>query len=222
MIELFTMVHNEAYLLSRMINFYRSSNPDIIINIYDNQSTDNTKEIGIKLNCNVFDINTEGLVDDKALLQFKNNIWKKSTADLVIIVDADEWVDMSEMRHIIRYGNPVWYRCTGYNMINTTHGVRYPLEDKVCVFSPKIKEINYSPGAHLASPQEGHQSGHSPILYHMKYTMPIDMVIAKYKDNGKRLSDYNKEHGLGSHYLYSEDTIRMEYNNFVKSAKKII
>lgn len=215
MIELFTMVHNEAFILPRMVAFYRSRIPDIIINVYDNHSTDDTIEIARSLGCNVYDISSEGLVNDQVLIDFKNNIWNESKADWVIIVDADEWVDFKPMR-----SEADWFKCEGYNMVSPDLGMRYHMEDKVCVFKPSIKHVRYNIGAHTANP-DGTPGDWNPRLYHMKYAFGPDLVIEKYRDNASRMSPVNELHGWSFHYKFPEDKIREEYNQTVAQSRHI-
>ena len=60
---------------------------DIVFNIYDNDSTDYTVKIASALGCNILHYDTKGEIRDDLLVQFKNNIWKESDADFVIIID---------------------------------------------------------------------------------------------------------------------------------------
>lgn len=221
-VELFTTAYNEEYLLPGMINFYKERIPGIIINIYDNESTDRTAEIALDMGCRVKPWYTGGQVRDDLLLDFKNNIWKGTNAPLVIVCDVDEWVDFRinpqgslDARHKDSY-----FRSEGYNMVSEKMGVRYTMEDKVCVFPPNIKEVNYGPGAHTARPF-GYESSYHPKLYHMKYTMPIDMVVERYRVNAERLSKYNKDNGLGFHYTFDEATIRKEYAEHLLTAQLV-
>lgn len=228
MTELFTIAYNEEYLLPRMIDFYRERIPDIIINVYDNGSTDRTREIVLEKGCNLHYWDTGGEVRDDLLMEFKNNVWKGSKANWIIVVDVDEWVDLDGPFMDKQWNTTrcLYWKCKGYNMVSDTMGRRFPMEDKICVFSSRMTDINYGPGAHSAIPQgpnvQGPQfEGEWPKLYHMKYTMPIEMVIARYKDNAARLSAFNRQHGLGFHYTFDEETIRKEYAETLLEAEEV-
>lgn len=215
-VELYCIVRNEQEILPLMVEFYRKRIPGIKFNIFDNFSSDNTKKISLELGCVVQDFDTDGEIRDDLLLEFKNNIWKQSKADLVIVIDCDEWVDFD----ISMYQEGVWYRSTGYNMVSGSMGAYYPMQDKVCVFDPKINEVNYAPGAHLARPG-GYMHPYSPNLYHMKYAWGSDKVITRYKECAPRLSKFNKETGYGYHYTFDENTIKREYLDFKLRANDI-
>lgn len=208
MIELFTTSWNEEFMLPRMVDFYRARIPDIIIHVYDNHSTDNTVQIAKEMGCHVHSWDTNGEIRDDLLLEFKNNIWKNSKADWVIVCDVDEWVDF---KPDWVPESMDWFRSEGYNMVNEQQGMRYHLQDKVCVFRPKIGEVRYSPGAHTASPQ-GTKANWSPVLYHMKYAFGVERVIEQYKHYVQRLSQFNKDKGYGFHYAFNEQQIREEYD----------
>lgn len=213
MIELFCAAYNEEWMLPRMVDFYRFQDPSIIIHVYDNGSTDRTREIAEEKGCFVHHWDTGDEIRDDLLVHFKNTVWKGSKADKVIVCDVDEWVEIpyaAKMKNSAVSGNNWYYTCEGYNMVSGNRGTRYPLEDKVCIFNPKIQSINYSYGAHTAR-VDGDESPIRPRLFHMKYAMPIEMVIERYKQNAKRLSQFNKDNGLGFHYTFDEDTIRKEY-----------
>lgn len=222
MIELFVPTFNEEWMLPRMIEFYRTRIPDIVINVHDNGSTDRTVEIAKDLDCNVVHWETGGELRDDLLTDWKNSIWKGSKAELVVVCDADEWLDYwpgsFDAANYLAYKN-VCFICEGYDMVAENKGVRNPLYDKILMFSPKIGDMNYGLGAHTASPSVG--TGHGPRLFHMKYTMPVDLLVKKYKAVSERMSELNKEHGWGFHYNFDEETIRRQYAEMLIQAKPI-
>jgi glycosyltransferase involved in cell wall biosynthesis len=215
-VELFTMAYNEEWMLPKMVEFYRSRVPDIVINVYDNGSTDRTVEVAKDLGCLVHYWDTNGEIRDDKLVEFKNTVWKGSNAKFVVVCDVDEWVEIKDW-----YLSGGWIQSEGYDMIDDQNGVRNPLYDKICVFSPEIQDINYTLGAHGAQPGGHNPNRGSVVLRHMKYSMPVDMLVARYKHFATRLSDWNKFTGAGFHYAFDEETIRRQYAEVTLQAKPI-
>mgnify|MGYP000341654859 CR=1 FL=1 len=164
-VEIFTAIKNEEDILPFFINHYINAFPECIINIYDNNSTDKSVEICKANNCNVFNFpDFIPYVKEELLTDLKNNIWKNSNADWIIVCDVDELLDisMSDLLHLQE--NVSIIKTQGYNMIDVTED-DLPIEkltyaapsesySKLVMFKNKIiNEINYSLGAHTANPQ---------------------------------------------------------------------
>lgn len=224
--ELFTQAINEEYLLPYMHQFYtKITNGDIIFNLYDNNSTDNTVKVAKELGFNIFKAKTNGELRDDLLLDFKNNVWKNSTADFVIVCDVDEWVNIPS-----DISNFTIIKSEGWNMVGD--GIQTPEEinrgvpsfyyDKTCVFSPKhIKEINYTIGGHTCNPI-GNLIYYptNPKLYHMKF-ISEEFLLKKYALIKNSLSEINKMYGWSRHYLVSEQEIISEYRDILKNSQII-
>src|SRR5690606_1085482 len=97
MIDIYIMCYNEEKLIQFTIDHYKNSFKDCRIVFYDNESTDNTLEIIRKNNCEVRTFKTNGTLNDRILVDVKNSCWKEqSNNDFVIVVDADELVQMTD------------------------------------------------------------------------------------------------------------------------------
>ena len=169
------------------------------------------------MGCNILPAYCKDEIRDDLLTHWKNTIWRKSKADLVVIGDVDEFVELIQIKHIpIIASRPVYFKCEGYNMISETKGARETIEDKTCVFSPKIKQIAYGPGAHHCVPIGGFPSMLRPRLYHMKWAQGPEYVIERHRLSAARLSAINKKNGWGWHYNMEEDNIRNIYNEYCK------
>lgn len=83
---------NESETIHLTIKHYRKFCEKIFI--YDNFSTDNTRDICESMGCEVKMFGVSGVLDDKEYLKVKNHCWKGSDADWVIICDADEILQM--------------------------------------------------------------------------------------------------------------------------------
>ena len=101
---------------------------------------------------------------------------------------------ISDMRSMITHGT------------NTTE-MRY---NKISVFSPRIAEINYTPGMHTANPTCPVITEVRPILRHYLH-LGEEYTIWRYKNRNTRMSDENIRQGLGFQYAMSEDVIRAEH-----------
>jgi len=160
--NLYTRTFNNEPTLKEFINFYRSRIPDIRINIWDMDSTDNTVKIAREEKCNVkryLDFyNTKDL--------WKNNCWKNMATDCVIIADINEFIDVTPNI----FQNCSLVKTKGYDVVSVkelTQDNRNPKFDKFCIFDPHvIKDMHYDgPGC---NPQGFLRVGEIyPILYHL-------------------------------------------------------
>lgn len=233
MIHLYSIIFNSELFLQFMIDHYRNKFPNCLITFYENQSTDASKEIALKNNCEIIDYNTNGILDDLNLIKLKNNCWKNSKTDWVIIVDPDELLNISEdeLKNEENYGTSI-IKPEGYdlvnlednfNLINMKYGLRNTMYDKCCLFNKtKIKDINWIAGAHVCNPIGNIKYNYNKYkLYHYKYLNP-QFTIDRYKMTAKRLSEINLKTGMGNYVLSSEDTIKTEYISRRSNAIKVI
>lgn len=224
MIEIFTICYNEEIILQKFIDHYRTRFPNCEITIYDNMSTDNSRQIAIKNGCKIIDYNSNNKVRDDLYLEIKNNCWKQSEKDWVLICDVDEFLDINQEQ--LQKEDCSIILSKGYNMVNleddfifdnVKYGIRAKQYDKYYLFNKsKIKEINYEAGCHSANPKgEIKFSNNVYNLFH--YTMLSEQyLINRYKRNFERLSKENKKHGWGVHYKESEQTIRDKFTTAKK------
>ncbi len=228
-VELYCTTYNEEYLLPYMIEFYKGNIPCIEFHFYDNGSTDRTKEIIISTGCNLHSFNTGNEIRDDLLTQHKNECWKSSNADFIIVCDTDELVNISESCIANLKGNIAAHNA--YDMIGSEspkdvcNGLRNPVCDKVFGFKPKeIEFMNFGVGAHSCSPvaKEGFTVEQYEVfpMYHMRY-LGEDYIVNRYKEYSSRLSQINKQHAWGWHYSKSEEEIRNEYRDLLSKATKV-
>jgi hypothetical protein len=88
-------------------------------------------------------------------------------------------------------------------------GNAYHPENKSVIFSPKkIKEINYSVGAHTANPKGVLKYAKDELkLLHYKFIGGIERIYPKYEKNQSRMSSHNKARGFGVHYFESKEQV---------------
>lgn len=244
-IEAYILTWNESDIIGLVIKHYQKFCDKVII--LDNHSSDNTCQIAESMGCEVRKFGTQ-FFDDAENMKIKNNCWKGSQADWVIVCDADEvlqkyWV-------LLDYGCPfenTWYalkRATedrktiiktyGWqimsdsmpkdDLLEITNGYHFSNYSKNIIFSPKhIQEINYNPGAHKCNPI-GNVVWSDEMLYvlHYKHIGGVKRTIDRYKAYKKRLSSNNIKNGWGSHYNRSIPSLREEWNERIAKSKPLI
>jgi glycosyltransferase involved in cell wall biosynthesis len=208
-------------MIRHTLNYYSQFCRKIVV--FDNQSTDASAAMAQQYaNVQVRRLNTKNEFIEDALTEVKNNCWKGSVADFVIVCDMDELLyhpnlDKQLLRaKQLQVAMPV---VTGYNMLSEsfpldyeqliTQQVRQGFKtcrfDKHIVFDPKqVKEINYNPGAHICFPEF-----HTPIqvdalvefkLLHYKY-LGRDYLYQKHQGVVNRMSQVSKDKKHGYEYL---------------------
>lgn len=229
MITIYIVCFNEVIILPHTVRFYRKRFRDCKIVVVDNFSTDRTAQLAKELGCSVMQFYTDNQMSDQALILVKNNCWKNADTNFVIVIDADEWLDI--WPEDLEEGNTI-IRCEYINMVNMkddmdiwhmSYGVRYAHRPGkfLCFNKMFIKEMNYGWGCHTAVPvgQIVFSEKVYPC-YHYKY-FNVDYLISRYKLFSERMSDHNKKYKLSFHYLWSARKIRKEFNTLRKQAKKI-
>ena len=154
-VEIFTIVKNGAYILPLYLEHYRKIFPNCIINIFDNNSTDNSVEICLAVGCNVVNFPVYDVYKEQV---HKNSVWKNSNADWVVVCDQDELIHV-DLNQIPNDVNVIQFE--GYNMMDVTGvedvrlftwGSRCETYDKCVMFKPTLSGIGFSIGSHFASP----------------------------------------------------------------------
>ena len=226
--ELFCAPYNDEWLLEKMVNWYRKKliGHELIINIYDNESTDRTPEIAKELGCNVYHWNTGGKLKNQEYIDLMNTVWKDSKADYVILVCTDEFIDIDPDK----INGSTILQCVGYDMIgdgsveieNLVEGIRNTVQDKSCIFSPKdIKDINYEHGCHVCHPTGNViTSSYRPLMYHMSMISP-EWILSRYQRGRTRLSDLDIRMGWGAQYFMQDEQI-LSHHKSAWSNKQVI
>lgn len=229
MITIYTITYNEEVILPYFIKWYRDRFPNCKIVVYDNESTDGTKNICLSTpNLQYIPYHTGNKLSDSTYLKIKNNAWKHADTDWVIVCDVDEFLDVNESN---LNDNQSIYKAKGFNMFNLdnlqditeiNYGLPAVQYDKSILFNRKrLTEINYGAGCHHCEPQgDVVFSVINPPLYHMKF-LNVDYIVQRYKMYSERLSDENLEMRWGYHYQQAEQDIRDSYHNWAKIVEKI-
>lgn len=226
MIETFLISWNEKDRIKETVKHYSQFGK---VNLYDNYSDDGTPEIADKLGAFVQTFGKKGVLDDKEYLKIKNNVWKNSSADYVIVCDVDEIlkVDVKILQREHKkgvtifntFGWNVFSKTFTRNWINVNTGVYDPNFSKKIIFSPKLQGINYVYGCHECRPQGDIRFSDTILpLFHFR-NLDCDKLIQRHKEYRKRMSDFNKKLRLGYHYLTEETKKRKEWKDLLEKSE---
>jgi glycosyltransferase involved in cell wall biosynthesis len=232
-IEVFAICYNEEVMLPFFLRHYLSFCDRITI--YDNCSTDGTDDILQRYNRNRVSVvkwDSNNQVRDDLYLKIKNNCWKHSIADWVIICDVDElvygWTDPGENTII----SPDWCEMVSeripngpkqiYEYIN--EGVPQGQVTKCIMFKPeRINEINYHPGCHGINAVGDVQVLHTPAMKILHYKfLSMNYVKERHRLFGQRMSDINKKNRWGVQYEFNDDQKRMQWEDLWNRRVKVI
>lgn len=221
-IEIYTCAHQEAKILPYFMRHYNQYGK---VYIYEGHSTDSTREIAEKLGATVLFLDTQNQVRDDIMIDVKNNCWKESKADWVIICDMDEFVWHPDFMTYLSTIPETIIAPRTFEMFSNqfpkTEGqiydeVQYGFEirTKFCLFRPqKLKEISYGAGCHDALPQgEVYINYHTEIFcLHMRH-LGIDYVVNRNSYLNARMSEINKKMGWGWHTGLPKSSVEEYFN----------
>jgi glycosyltransferase involved in cell wall biosynthesis len=159
LVEIFVPMYNGMHILPLFLDHYLERFPGCVITIYDDGSTDGSGDYCKSRGCNVI-YNILEPHKDISCTHLRNNCWKTSEAEWIIIVDQDELVNIS-LDDLDKLNDFDVLIFKGYNMIGLegqnepkdfTHGQLHPWYCKPSMFRKSIGEMNYIGGAHAAYP----------------------------------------------------------------------
>jgi glycosyltransferase involved in cell wall biosynthesis len=202
------------------IKFYRSRFKDCKIVVYDNESTDNTVSIAKKNKCKVNTYSTNGMIDFFSGHKIKNNCWKKSDTEWVLICDADEMLDINQGQLQKENESGITIISTeAYHMVNMEdnlslenicYGYRDAFYDKSLLFNKgKISEINYEFGCHHNTPKGNAIYSNKYRMYHYLY-LSSDYIVSGYKSAASRLNEESIIKHWGGQYVHNNDDMIRE------------
>lgn len=215
---------NEAETIHLTIKHYKQFCEKIFI--YDNFSTDNTRDICESMGCTIKLFGVAGSLDDKEYLKIKNHCWKDSDADYVIICDADE-ILMPPNR---TYDPCTIYKTSGWNIFSNdipkekwqeiTFGIPDSKYSKLVCFDPRrIDEINYIYGCHQAKPEgDVRYSDEVLTLFHYKHVGGAERIADRHALYNARLSDWNKRWKCGYQYQEPREQTIKYFNECLKKS----
>lgn len=240
-IELYVLCYNEEKMILHSLNYYAQFCNKIIV--IDNQSTDDSIKLAKHFeNVEVRYLPTGNEFVEDVLTFSRNNCWKGSTADFVIVCDMDELLydeNLIGKLQVAKQLNISIPGIEGYNMMSddfpndykkliidqVKYGVRTNRFDKRIIFDPKkVKEMNYRPGAHLCNPvlhdDVSNESSIEFKLLHYKY-LGKEYLYQKHQRYAQRMSDVSKEKKHGAEYLEGENHINRMFEQATQLEKVI-
>lgn len=228
-VEAHIIAWNEAETIHLTIKHYKQFCHRIII--YDNFSDDNTREIAESMGCEVKLFGIKGVLDDKEYIKIKNNVWKGSKADWVIVCDADEILDVNKFQLEIAYQQrETIFKTNGWNIFSNeipsqnwmeiTTGIPDEKYSKLVIFDPKeISDINYVYGCHEAKPVgRVWVSENELTLFHYKHVGGATRIADRHAQYNLRLSDWNKRWKCGYQYQEPREQTIKYFNECLKKS----
>lgn len=249
-IEAYLICWNEEEILPFVIKHYQKLCDKITI--FDNFSADRSREIAESMGCDVRMFGEPGKLNDQYYLDIKNNCWKGSDADYVIVCDADEVLHITHDEvlysmmgkyssnqlinfwdHWKSHGVTIFktqgWQITSDAMPNEditeiTTGYAFDNYSKNIIFDPKrIKEINFNPGAHRINPiGEIVWSEETLYVLHYRQIGGVNRLIKRYNEYKKRMSMFNRKNGYGIHYLQRPEQIRASWKRDMLKSKPLV
>lgn len=212
-LHVYALCFNEETILPYFLRYYQSIAKRVIV--YDNDSTDRSREIVKASGAELRRFQTKGEHSDRVQTLIKSTCYRESRgqADWVIVVDMDEFIHHPDLIGTLeRYDKEgvTLPLVEGFDMVSDAPptgpgqiyeeirtGFRSESFDKPEVFRPEI-DINFEPGCHKANPRGlVKKSAKAEIkLLHYRYLGP-DYLIRRYELRTRRLSKDNRRFGWG-------------------------
>ena len=235
-IEAHLLHWQEKDIMPYVIKHYKSFCDEIII--HDNHSKDGSAEMAKELGCTVIPFGSD-FFDDGINRDLKNECWKGSKADWVIVADFDELLisgfAINNFNGVQSKGVTI-LKTRGWQIMSDdwpaerlteiTNGFEFSNYAKSIAFKPKeISSINYGPGAHDCSPIGNvvwSSGDHTPYVLHYKHIGGVQRTIDRYRVLQRRLSKNNRKNGWGIHYNRTPASIRQEWAERMAKSKPLI
>lgn len=236
-IDLHILCYNESDIIRLVLKHYKKFCRNLFV--YDNHSTDNSREIAEEEGAIVHLFGSK-FFDDQINMDTKNSCWRGSDADLVIVCDMDEiLMDDFQMglstpnftcdprRQFTIFKTYGWQIMSDQmpkdDLLEITTGFHFSNYSKSIIFNPKeIKEIGYNLGAHRCNPIGNVVWSEEPLyVLHYKHIGGLQRTIDRYKEYKPRMSPFNRKHGHGRHYNRSAASLKQEWEERMKISKPL-
>jgi glycosyltransferase involved in cell wall biosynthesis len=235
-IDLHILCYNESEIIRLVLRHYKNFCRNLFV--YDNHSTDNSREIAKQEGAIVHSFGSK-FFDDQINMDTKNSCWRGSDADFVICCDMDEVLAMpgQNIHQLIARARFKWttiFKTYGWqimsdqmpkdDLLEITNGFHFANYSKSIIFNPKeIKEIGYNLGAHKCNPIGNVVWSEEPLyVLHYKHIGGLQRTIDRYKEYKPRMSPFNRKHGHGKHYNRSVASLKQEWEQRMEISTKLI
>lgn len=237
MVEAFVLAWNESETIRLTLSHYNSFCEKVTL--FDNYSTDGTPDIARSMGADVKQFGTPGVLSDDDYLTVKNNCWKKSKADWVIVCDSDEilWagdhVGITSILTIASTMGETIFKTVGFDVVSNDMpkdrfleirtGYRNDNYSKSVCFDPKaISEINFKYGCHVSKPKGNVIYYPRPlVLMHYRNIGGPQRLVDRHALYRPRMSEKNKRFGLGCHYEYTDEQRIIEWYEKYDNSKEL-
>ena len=221
-IETHILTWNRYSTIHLTVNYYKQFGKVIV---HDNFSDDGTWDIGEMLGAEMRLFGKAGVLDDGEYLKVKNNAWKGSDADWVIVVDDDEILYhpyLLTQLQVAKNDGITVIKPKGFAIVSNDmpvsdwteimDGIRDENYDKLCCFDPKaLAEIGYEYGCHRNTRPKGKVvQKEMGVLLHYQAVGGAQRMIERHRlyEERRLKSPVNVRRGLGKEYGYSEESKR--------------
>ena len=236
-IEIYALCHQEAPMIPYFMRHYNQYGK---VFLFEGHSTDGSAELAESLGATIIPVDTGNEIRDDIFTDLKNNYWKTSKADWVIMCDIDEFIYHPNFKEYLKtldctIVGPLWYEMfsdefptTGgqiYEEINMGFYFDPNIYDntKFCLFKPQeLTEMNYDPGCHSAHPVGNVKINDRSevICMHMRH-LSLDYVMSRNAYFSKRRSLINRKNGWGSHLESSREGVQSWFDSHKSQLVKV-
>ena len=236
--------YNEEKIMPFYLDYYLNFIKADKIVIYDGGSTDNTPNI-VKNYPNIeFIVEDKGKMDERNLKDNRNEGWKKYRYDYdwIIVCDMDEFIYHPNLRNLLHKYDLEGITVpliSGYDMVSNDfpdfkkgkylpsfiqNGVHEPIWlNKSAVFKPGVVNINYDFGTHSCSPTGNVKYSVESNIKLLQYKwLSHEYVTNKSLESSLRLSDWNLETGMASHYKAYAKTTKEDFDKKSAAAVRVV
>jgi glycosyltransferase involved in cell wall biosynthesis len=231
-VETFAVCFNEALMLPYFMRHYSQFGS---VTIFDNFSTDDSVKIARDMGAIVYQFDTGGEFREDIMTELRNDCWKGSKADWVIVVDIDEFVYHPDLLNELENTKgtvllPRMFQMHSLAFPTTTGRIYDEIQwgvefnAKMSVFRPdQIRKMNYEVGCHFARPEGNFELNFkSPIIEMHFRNMGIDYLLYKNQFLNARQSEVNRRNNWNWHYSTPEQQTIREFEHAMKHLIKVI
>jgi len=232
-VDIHVATHNDELYIDHFCKWYKHRFPGANIYVYDNYSTDRTREKAFENKCTFISFGNPEFHDENALTYLKNSCFLGGISDYFIICDVDELIDLNaiELARI----KPTFVQGRGWQAVNVDnnsfesirHGVRDTAYDKfLCFRREQVLEVNYSNGAHRCSPKLSPTATRVRLLrrnlFHFRW-LSLNHVLKRFYDRSARVKLNSENYSVLKkwHYDISESELKSEFKEMTDRATPI-